>query len=45
MADDKLPDGERADLSASVENEAGEEIYRASLTFKKEASSGSSGKN
>lgn len=45
MADDKLPDGERADLSASVENEAGEEIYRASLTFKKEASAGSSGKN
>ncbi len=37
MADDKLPNGERADLSAAVENEAGEEIYRATLRFRREA--------
>jgi len=36
MAKEGLPDGERLDLSASVENEAGEEIYRASLKFRKE---------
>jgi hypothetical protein len=38
MASDKLPNGERADLSASVENEAGAEIYRASLKFRREDS-------
>ncbi|WP_441473328.1 DUF6894 family protein [Bosea sp. RAF48] len=37
MAKDKLPDGNRFDLRARVENEAGQEVYRASLKFKKES--------
>ncbi|WP_210171887.1 DUF6894 family protein, partial [Bosea sp. Root670] len=37
MASDKLPVDDGLDLSASVENDAGEEIYRASLKFRKEA--------
>ncbi len=36
MAKDKLSDGNRFDLRARVENEAGHEIYRASLKFEKE---------
>lgn len=37
IAKDKLPDGNRFDLRARVENEAGQEVYRASLKFKKES--------
>lgn len=36
MAKDKLPGSNRLDLRASIENESGQEIYRASLRFKKE---------
>ncbi|UZF95644.1 DUF6894 family protein [Bosea sp. NBC_00550] len=36
MAHDALPDGNSVDLTAAVENSAGEEIYRASLKFRGE---------
>lgn len=34
IARDQLPDGNRADFSVKVENEQGDEIYRASLQFR-----------
>ena len=33
MANDQLPDGAHIDMRVSVENEAGEVIYQASLEF------------
>jgi uncharacterized protein YbaA (DUF1428 family) len=33
MARDKLPNGKRADFGIKVENEDGEEVYRAALNF------------
>jgi hypothetical protein len=36
MAHDVLPDGTSVDLTAAVENSAGEEIYHASLKFRGE---------
>ncbi|RYF31408.1 MAG: hypothetical protein EOO23_02680 [Comamonadaceae bacterium] len=34
MADDALPNGKAVDLTASVDNDDGERIYEASLTFR-----------
>lgn len=34
MARDELPNGKRLSLKARVRNEAGDETYRASLTFR-----------
>jgi hypothetical protein len=34
MSRDNLPDGERLNLKAKVENDSGNEVYRASLEFK-----------
>ena len=34
MADDALPDGKAVDLTAAIDNDEGERIYEASLTFR-----------
>lgn len=37
MAKDDLPNGQRLSMKTHVRNEAGEEVYRASLDFKGQA--------
>lgn len=37
MARDKLPNGKHAEFAATIRDEAGEEIYRATMTFNAKA--------